>query len=223
MRVLRAPEEIRFVPGRLERDPGVHLRLRQTGAAADREEALLELAARQRAPGGMLVEDRSQDRVAAMPVRARQDVLELPRVQDLPDLGLVERALDRAARQHGREVEQRPRDRRASDPVHLLDVAWQQRRARVRIDPLAAAPALARGDDVDRPAGAAAQLELGRRGAMRQRGALPAREHGRHVPAVTRQRRVPHRVHAGVHAVQPPGSHAVSHRAGREPSGHELP
>jgi hypothetical protein len=44
-----------------------------------------------------------------MPAGASEDILDLPRVEDLEDFGFIKCALDVAARQHGREVEQRVR------------------------------------------------------------------------------------------------------------------
>ena len=134
--------------------------------------ALLERVARDACEAG--VDARRGSRAAcALPrwpfVRC-EDVLDRAGVEHLQHLGLVERPLDRAAREHGREVEQRARDARAADAVddprcrapaascsYARRCRWRPRPAR-------------RGAITSiRGSIAAPQLALGRGGSMRER------------------------------------------------------
>jgi hypothetical protein len=74
-------------------------------------------------------------------------------------------------------------------------------------------------DDVDRAAPSPHELPVRRGGAMTQRGARPAGEHGCEPPPFRDQRAVTHGVHAAMHRQQPA---ALDPRADRSPPESEL-
>ena len=144
-----APEEVGAVADRFDRDPDVDRGSWQLGLVADREERLLEVVSGRRGPGEMVIEDGAERGVALVSVRAVEDVLDGFGVEELQQFGLVDGAFDCAAGQDGGEVEQRARDARAGDAVDLLDVAREQRPARVGVDAREPAARAPRRDDVD--------------------------------------------------------------------------
>jgi hypothetical protein len=98
-------------------NPGVHLRVGNAGAADDRQEGLLELAPRRGAPDVVLGEDRLDGSDAVALGVAVELVVQRPEIEQLEDLGLVEDPLQRAAGEHGGEVEEGARHRGGGDVV----------------------------------------------------------------------------------------------------------
>jgi hypothetical protein len=92
------------------------------------------------------------------------------------------------------------------------------------VDPDAGAPTRrgVRDHDLDEPRLASAQRPLEGGGAIAERRARPAREHGGHPASVPRQQRVPERVHARVHGVEPAGPDAPGDRRRAEPEVEQL-
>jgi hypothetical protein len=97
-------------------------RLGQPGAADDREHQLAEPVVRDGRSGGIARDDGAELRGARARRALVEDALDLGDVEDLEDLGLVERALDAAQRQHRAEVEERASHRRDAQAVDVRDV-----------------------------------------------------------------------------------------------------
>ncbi len=116
------------------RDPRVDLGSREVAHAAQREKALLELLACERAPRAQVGEDLGEPVGAAPAAGPRQHIVDGPQIEHPEDFRLLASPLEPAPIEDRREVEQRPRDARAADAVDRFDVAGKQRRARVRVD-----------------------------------------------------------------------------------------
>ena len=127
--------------------------------------------------------------VAVVAGVAGDDVLEGALVVSLLAVGLREEALD-AVRG---SVAARSRAVRAmvvvGMPLDARDVPGIEGACAVGVDARSATER-ALGDDVDRGAGVGEEVQGGRGAAARQRRARPAREHGRHPPALRSQARV---------------------------------
>jgi hypothetical protein len=129
---LRAPHEVTLRSATIGiGDPRVHAVRRQSRATAEREEALLKLATRQRAAGPMVVQDRRQHPGAAMPVRSCQHVIDRAHVKDPQLLRAIDRTLELALRCARSQIEKRARERRARDRTDDGDIARGQRSAAV--------------------------------------------------------------------------------------------
>ena len=90
-------------------DDRVHPRPGDAVRVAEREERVLELAPRERVPGGVLAKQRREQRRPRPARMGRHDRFERGKVEQLQHLRLVERALHRPARERRGQVEQRPR------------------------------------------------------------------------------------------------------------------
>jgi hypothetical protein len=123
-----------------------------------------------------------------------------------------------------REVQERARDRRRSEPVDDLDVARTQRRAAVHDDSVPApAPAGGRDGDVNRARAAAPQPAPVAGGDVAEGRLRAEREQRRQAAAVVVEPCVADREHTAVQAMQPPGADAVVDRIGAEARGAQLP
>src|SRR4051794_9516634 len=140
-------------------------------------------------------------------------------VGHLADLRLVEQVLEPAWGDGGGHVQDRSRRRRDPDGV----VGRRLRRDARAVDADAGAAASgAPGGDVDEVRLAALQAPQRRRRGVAERGAGPAREHGRHPPPAAPEHGVADGVDAVVDAVQPAGPDSVRDRLLRQPELGEL-
>jgi len=105
---LRTPDAVTLDQAAGDLHGGIDLRPREADALEEREEALLKVAA-----GGVLAgasggDDTAERRRAAAAGVAGEEPFERDEVAEPPDLGLLKRPLELAAREDRREVEESP-------------------------------------------------------------------------------------------------------------------
>jgi hypothetical protein len=144
-------------------------------------------------------------------------------VVEVADLGLVERALQRAAGHRRGEVEKGAGDAGDSDAVVLGDLAGLQRRRSVDPEPGPLRPAAGAADgDIDARRAGGPDLPQRRGRRVAQHRARPGGQHGGHAPPVDRQHAMPDGVDAAVNPMQPPRLRAPRHSTARQAQRGEL-
>jgi hypothetical protein len=151
----------------------------------------------------VLGQHRAQLRGAAASARAIEQLLDRREIEQLLDRDLVARALQAAAGQDRRQLQQCQRDRRARDAVDRLAILRLDAAADVRSDAVDP-PAVRRHGHLDVAQRRAADARQGRARAMAQQRVRPARQHRRHPVPPLAQHPVAGGVDAGVHVVQLP-------------------
>jgi hypothetical protein len=139
-------------------DERVDFRHRQAGSAAGGEECFLELAPRRRRADVVLVEDCAQALGGGTRFVSLDLVEQRVEIEQLQDLGLVERSLQRAAFDDLSQVEQRAGDGGAGDAVSDGDVRGGERRRAVDVDAGVLAGRTTGDRDVDVGPGGASDL-----------------------------------------------------------------
>jgi hypothetical protein len=150
-------------------------------------------------------------------LHASTDLIE---VEQAPVRRLVHDPRELVRRLRVGEVDEQPRDRRARNAPHLRDVPRVKPPRPVHVEPVRAALGLGdHRDQANRPTADAAELG---RGHVARRRAFAAGEHRRHAPALEAEPRVPDRMHATVHAVQPATPDPPTHGVLAQPRLEEL-
>jgi hypothetical protein len=152
---------------------------------------------------------------------AREHVVDGAQVEEPQDLGLVQRARDETRRRDVGKVEHGPCHAGDGDAVTDRDVHGIQPHA-VRPD-RPGRPSATRAADVDEGRAAAEQPPVARGRPVAEHRVRAASEDGGHVPARSRQQRMPDGEHGAMNPVQPADAQAVRDRVVADPQRRELP
>jgi hypothetical protein len=210
------------VDGEAGRELLVDERSREAVALAELEERDLEVRSRAGGAGLVGVEEPPEPRRTAVAGVGPGQGIEGGVGGELLDLRLVEGVLQPAVSDRGGEVEDGAGGRGDGDPFARGELARRQAGVAMDADAGAATARAAGHDDMGRPRGGALEIPEGAGRGVAEGGALAAREDGRHPPPADAKHRVPHRVHAGVHGMQPPRGDPPSDGSGSQPKRHEL-
>src|SRR5436190_5053650 len=203
-------------------DPLVDARPGHAGVMAQRHEALLELAARKVLAEVAELEDPAEPANAGAARVAGHRLPDGDDVQQAEHIRLVARALEKPRLDHPGEVEQGARHRGAWDRPNRDAVdRWQAGEA-MQPDAGHGSPGTPSKGHVDHGSHVREQAVKRRRGAVREDGPAPTRQHRRHPPPVERQIRTTHRVDGPTDAVKPAHGDASAHRFGSEPKRAQL-
>ncbi len=219
---LRPPEEVGLVGPAVSGDPGVHGGRRNAGVSYEGEEELFELAVGKGrlGKGG---EQAPEHTGAAPRSRPLQRVLDGHQVEEAKHLRLINRPLDDALGLRVAQVDERPRDGRAGDAVHVGVVRCSEGGAGV--DPDAGSPPSGRRrpGHVDQGSALGQQAVLDRGRTVGQHRARAAGEHGSHAAACRGEVRAPDGIDADVDPKQPAVSRPPRHGRLAQPERGELP
>ena len=150
--------------------------------------------------GRVLCEGRSE--VGAARVPAAQGALDVRGAQVVLELGLRQRAQERAAVIAGGEVQERARDRGGREAAPVGDVAWAQPRAVEHLEAGHRPASSRRGKRDHRGRGGDDAPAPGRRAVTEQCTIARGQQGGNEVPILGEQFRRHRRVHAAMDAVQ---------------------
>lgn len=208
-----APKEIGHEPPTTHVERDVDLGSRDTIPVAHGEKQALQITARPLGLGVELVEDQAESGDSTAAAMASQQRAQGDQVDDPQNLGLCEGLPQLPYRYHRGQIKKSALYGGARDPAHRRPISGLEGTVSVRVDSGWTTPTPIRRRHVDRVSAVLPNTPQRPSRSVRQHSVGPTPEHSSHPPPLWREQRMPHRVHALTHSMQPsyPGSltHAV--------------